>query len=107
MSDAMRMMKQFEGPSALDLLAQFRKQYVVPLVERRADELRTFLDEHPELGQENRDKYREYDSLRYFDQDLHRLIAAFVNDAVAPWQKAYTDALMQMPTPTFIVNPHA
>ena len=67
--------REFSGPSALDLLTEFRRKLMI-LVERRMAELRGERSE--------RDAYEEYESLRYFEQELNRLIAKFADEARAP-----------------------
>lgn len=86
-------MRDFRPAPATDLLAEFRKKFVA-LAERRAAELRAFIDEHHGEGPSDklRDAYAEYDSLCYFEHELHRVIQAFVIEAVAPWQRTVTDA---------------
>lgn len=75
----------FSGPSALDLLTQFRKKFVT-LAERRTAELRAEIDTYESIGPsaELRGVYDEYESLRYFEQELNRLITAFMNEAREP-----------------------
>jgi hypothetical protein len=75
----------FAGPSGLDLLAEFRKKFVT-LAERRTVELRTILDEHRNdaPSSEMSAVFEEYDSLRYFEQELHRLICVFVEETRTP-----------------------
>ncbi len=110
---AIEAMRGFDGPAALDLLAEFRKKYVV-LAERRSAELKATIQaaidaDRDRMIREGKDGYDhpseiremidEYESLRYFEQELNRVISAFVNEATKPWRQAYTDALMAAPTP--------
>lgn len=75
----------FSGPSALDLLTEFRKKFVT-LAERRTAELRAEIDTYESIGPsaELRGVYDEYESLRYFENELNRLITAFANEAREP-----------------------
>ena len=38
----------------------------------------------------------------YFERDLHRMIGAFVENALKPWQQALTDAAMKSASPMYI-----
>lgn len=93
--NAIEAMRGFEGPSALDLLTEFRKKFVT-IAERRSRELGDILyarrDEGPSA--ELRDLIDEYESLRYFEQELNRVIGAFVNESTKPFRQAYADAIM-------------
>lgn len=93
-------LRQFEGPRALDLLAEFRRKYLI-LAERRSAELRAVIDTHRVEGPsaELRDAYDEYEYLRHFEDDFHRMIQAFVIEALKPWQEAFTDAAMRTAGP--------
>jgi len=92
--NAIEAMRGFEGPSALDLLTEFRKKFVT-IAERRSRELSDALyarrDEGPSA--ELREMIDEYESLRYFEQELNRVIGAFVNEATKPFREAYADAI--------------
>jgi hypothetical protein len=93
----------FEGPSALDLMAEFKRKHMA-LVERRIAEIRVMFDEHGDKAPtlEMSRAYDELDSIRYFEGELHRMIAAFVNDALKPWQRAFTDAVSMSASPLHI-----
>jgi hypothetical protein len=89
-------MSNFNGPSALDLLAQFRRKYVA-LAERRSAELRVIIDQDKDPDAVMREAYAQYDQLRDFEPHLHRMIAAFVNDAVTPFREALVDMAARQP----------
>lgn len=82
--NAIKAMRGFESPSALDLLASFSKRYgkVIEIAVKSGEVNPAMLD--------------------YFDRELNGLIGAFVNEATKPWQEAFTDALMKTPTPPFV-----
>jgi hypothetical protein len=94
MSTFRGLLTDFSGPSALDLLTEFRAKYAA-LVERRRDELREqasrFLEDAP--TPDLRAIYAEVDSIRYFEQELNRLVTAFANEATKPWRDAWADSL--------------
>lgn len=100
--------KPFEGPSALDLLAEFRKKFVA-LAENRSRELRDAIyarrDEGPSV--ELREIIDEYESLRHFEKQLNRVIRAFMDEATKPWQEAYATAMMQNFTPFVVAAKNA
>ena len=91
-------MSNFNGPSALDLLAQFRRKYVA-LAERRSAELRVIIDQDKDPDAVMREAYAQYDQLRDFEPHLHRMIAAFVNEAVTPFREALVDMAARQPLP--------
>jgi hypothetical protein len=87
MSDKINPIPDFRGPSALDLLSAFTKRYG-----------KIIQDADQESG------YR--DASFYFEPELHRLIQAFVREAVEPMQKALTELMMRtqfgtIPPPMF------
>lgn len=92
------MSPSFQGPSALDLLACFTQSYLSVIDGRRAD-LRARLagaesntGKYERLYDELRDELRTLDS---FQPALHRLITAFVAEALKPWQELYTDVVVR------------
>lgn len=100
MSDAIKIPK-FEGPSPMDHYADFMKHYGVVIENRRA-ELRRKIAEHldDEPSAEMRDAYAEFDSIRNFEPELHRLIHAFTAEAVKPLQEVLTSIAMRtLPAP--------
>ena len=94
----------FREAAALDRLTEFRRKFM-PLVDKRKSDLRAIID--PSVGQDDnymvRQALEEYDSLRHYERELHSLIAAFVREALVPWQKAYSDALALSAGPLRIV----
>lgn len=85
-------MPDFRGPSALGRLTQFRQKFGVH-IERRIQELRkqadAFMDADPTPDLSR--IYAELDSLHYFEPELHRLIQAFVEEAVKPMRDFLID----------------
>ena len=77
----------FSGPSALDLYAGFSKRYGA-LIDGRVKQLRDQLAEDPNPSPQAQAMWDELDRFRSFEQELHRLIRAFVDDAVKPMQEA-------------------
>jgi hypothetical protein len=73
---AIDQMGGWKEPLALDMLTEFRKKYM------------------PHIGHDN-------DSLHYFEQELNRVICAFVNEATKPWRDAYADSMMRTIPPAF------
>lgn len=100
----------FEGPRALDLLAEFRKKYIA-VIERRIAELRARINEHSNDGMvkspsdEIRAAFEEYDALRYVEPELHRMINAFVTEAQAPFHRILADAMATNPHFTLTTKP--
>lgn len=108
----------FEQPPALDLLTEFRKK-LVALAERRTAELRADIEtaidaDRDRMLREGKDGYdhrpeiramiHEYESLRYFEQELNRVIRAFMDDATKPWRDAYASVMMQNYAPFVITD---
>jgi len=106
--NAIEAMRGFEGPSALDLLTEFRKKFVT-IAERRSAELKATIQaaidaDRDRMVREGKDGYDhpseiremidEYESLRYFEHELNRVIGAFMNEATKPFREAYADAIM-------------
>ena len=102
MSTFRGLLADFSGPSALDLLTEFRKKFVA-LAELRTAELRAEIDTFHSIGPtaEMRAVYDEYDSLRYFEQELNRVISAFVNEAIKPWMDVYASTTRFDMIPSF------
>lgn len=95
------MSPSFQGPSALDLLAEFNRTYLAFTGARRT-ELRAKLAACDGFGfgsgfapGEYALLYDELRTLDSFQPALHRLITAFVAEALKPWQEMYTDVVVR------------
>lgn len=91
----------FRGPSPLDLLNEFMDQYGGE-IDRHAKLLRDGFvagqfDTRSEAYCGGGDKLSELRRLEHFRPSLHRLIQAFVREAVEPMQKTIWDATVLSP----------
>src|ERR1700722_12861961 len=87
----------FRGPSALDMMTEFEKRYGEVIYKRR-EELRMQLA--VVAGIQSPEAYAvhdELDSITNFEPELHRLIMAFVAEAVKPLQDTLAGMAMRYP----------
>jgi hypothetical protein len=66
----------------LDILADFEKRYGKVIFERR-EKLRAIVEEQRSPTPESRAAYEELDSITNFEPELHRLIQAFITEALS------------------------
>lgn len=100
MSEAIRSIPAFSGPSAMDLYNDFTKRYGA-VIEKRRTELKAILDaaRDAEPTAEISLAFAELDSIQTFEPELHRLIHAFTAEAVKPLQEVLMDIAMRTPGP--------
>lgn len=106
MSDAIRKIPDFQGPSAMDHYTDFMKRYG-DWIDRRRAELRAKIADHLDWDPtpEMRAAYDEFESLRDFEPALHRLIHVFTAEAVKPLQEVLTNVAMRTPGPLISEKP--
>ena len=91
----------WSGPSALDLYRDFVKRYGKVIDDRRKELLDQLNgDNDPSPG-----VYEEYDSIRSFEPELHRMIGAWRDEAIKPFQEVLTDIAMRSPGDSVVIPP--
>ena len=77
----------------MDLYRDFVKRYGKVIDDRRKELLDQLNgDNNPSPG-----VYEEYDSIRSFEPELHRMIGAWRDEAIKPFQEVLADIAMRSP----------
>lgn len=99
MTDAIKP-PDLSGPSALDLLSSFVKRYGSAIESRRKELYEKMALLNGEFSDEMASLYDESRAIVYFEPELHRLIQAFVAEAVKPMRDALVEVTMRaIPVP--------